>query len=1784
MGVWRPTSHRCANTMDSPIDDEFREESRCACVSLPLAVSLLFTLCDRVRVPSLRDDELADAPRTPVHREARDGSPLSSGGSDVLSPAQRKKRAAIARKKEMAKARKSERKAAAERERAEAEAAARLAEKEEAEAEAAEAAAAKEAADVEAAERDLEAAQASGDATATAAAEERLARERAEAAAAKDKARRERAEAKAARDRAEKEAAEAEAAEAALEQEQADEETIRVEEDKAARRTQMMRDETAHERERKIALLRKDEVEALKLDTAESKKARQQAHALHSVRAQLKLVHTKHISAEKALAQATESSNEDKAEDLTDQLAALREQLASLVEQEQVAAREAESAAQASKQAAEDAAKAKKSRENAEERHALRLRQDEIERDEEIRKLLEGRANREEARLEARAAAEEQQLETEAAIDVETLESERSAAKDSRDKGIQRLRRAEVDAENLLDKANTEAREKKDAYNSAATKSKGLQANVAEAKSALAAAHEAEELTGIADAEARLTELEAQAKAVAAQTILNKTELEQAETAAKTAGKEVARVQAERKAAEQQNADLVKQAEKEIAAAEKQRAADKNARNKKREKEKARRKKGRAKSYAADKARAQRAAAEASVEAAANRETRDVERAFLALLRAREGGNPATISAAEKFLANVKADAAAAAKKAEQDRAAAAKAAKEAEAADKARSQEEKRLRESKRQEAKRQAKLKRAEAVEKERREEQLAQARVNKENRDVEQAEAELMDARKSKDTHKIEQAEANLVKETREAHAAAMKLERERDDVIQVLVDHEAEAREKERVAKEKADTAKHRYELAAAKLKTEQRAVAKAERKLEETMASGDADATKDAEEFVLKEIAEANEAAQLAANEAKEAKQAAVDTELAAQEAAEDAAACTAERVLADKQREKLQQLEQKLKESMIKKEMQMQKAAMRKLGEWLRGRGYSLHLHELVNKLSTDGHQRGHPPGSGWIRILEQWPPQDFENYMVDIHGDEDWQATQASQRRAAYSSLQHPMHKTKTGIAHDAHRRVEMEMKGVANARSKHERTRMAVEQAELELKNAEVVGNKDAMQAAEARLPKLREEHAEAAAILEKEQKNADEAQAELSEALRPTKSHPIEPVRVTAHGRELSGRAKPPAPRLLRADSAELLYDPPRVAHSDKSPWLHPTVTERQRRERENDTLSKSMEDSVANSSIASKDETLDRSYEKDERDYLDLSGFTKPRRRGVVVSVMACRNLRKADLFGKNDPYVKVRVGGDEQKTTVIDDGGSDPTWGENGHRMEFFPTLEGFPVIKVKTYDDDFGPEALADDLLGKCEIDMARLKLQLWESSEVRGWFPLVLKGKDCGAVELKIGWEPHPPLPDELGVRARVGAARRRTRKNCVYRDGHLVDHVASHSYSSNGLDATIDEAGLKEELSGKWRARGTLDDNRPTPSTRPTPGLNSSAWLETVGQEEEEFELSVDEGGNLFGRPLRDIDPEDDDFFEMAGKLRMENASGEAGPGHEADETATTEENLSLSRRYPSKPHAREPGNTSQPRVRQRWRIMLTQLYPATGNKTEWSAIVSSDGKRMEDGEWNGSGISGQFSARRLCRSEADSSTRSVSGRNIRPAREELAKAESRHARCVQAHGPDHPSSLQAQREKAEVMRAHGNLEGYQIEIRRVEEMVNLQTRKERWERYDPSSILNSQPQFSPAPSAVLPPTVGREYDDDADQTAAMMYIDESVPELRLSPEREPAPEPFHDVEPDHIAAIIDVEGESSLIASPSARYGGALVPGLDELLGSDDESRSTYNGGDV
>ena len=125
---------------------------------------------------------------------------------------------------------------------------------------------------------------------------------------------------------------------------------------------------------------------------------------------------------------------------------------------------------------------------------------------------------------------------------------------------------------------------------------------------------------------------------------------------------------------------------------------------------------------------------------------------------------------------------------------------------------------------------------------------------------------------------------------------------------------------------------------------------------------------------------------------------------------------------------------------------------------------------------------------------------------------------------------------------------------------------------------------------------------------------------------------------------------------------------------------------------------------MEDSAdTDTFLASKDETFDRGHENDEKDCLDLSNIAEQRQRAVTVSVMACRDLRKR-ILSKNDTYVKVRVAGDEQKTSVIDNGGSAPTWEKTVTGWNSSRPWKASQRSKSR-HMTKISPEALTDDLL-----------------------------------------------------------------------------------------------------------------------------------------------------------------------------------------------------------------------------------------------------------------------------------------------------------------------------------------------------------------------------------------------------------------------------------------------------------------------------------------------
>ena len=136
---------------------------------------------------------------------------------------------------------------------------------------------------------------------------------------------------------------------------------------------------------------------------------------------------------------------------------------------------------------------------------------------------------------------------------------------------------------------------------------------------------------------------------------------------------------------------------------------------------------------------------------------------------------------------------------------------------------------------------------------------------------------------------------------------------------------------------------------------------------------------------------------------------------------------------------------------------------------------------------------------------------------------------------------------------------------------------------------------------------------------------------------------------------------------------------------------------------------------------------------------------------PQRRGLRVEVVGARDLPRMDLTGANDPYAVVSVAEESQQTATIDGGGASPEWNEN---LEWELLVSGVPPLTVSVFDEDVGS---SDDLIGDATLEMFRDHApdEAWEIDE---WVPLERKGKQRGAVQLRISWDPEPSAPQGAG------------------------------------------------------------------------------------------------------------------------------------------------------------------------------------------------------------------------------------------------------------------------------------------------------------------------------------------------------------------------------------------------------------------------------------------
>ncbi len=98
--------------------------------------------------------------------------------------------------------------------------------------------------------------------------------------------------------------------------------------------------------------------------------------------------------------------------------------------------------------------------------------------------------------------------------------------------------------------------------------------------------------------------------------------------------------------------------------------------------------------------------------------------------------------------------------------------------------------------------------------------------------------------------------------------------------------------------------------------------------------------------------------------------------------------------------------------------------------------------------------------------------------------------------------------------------------------------------------------------------------------------------------------------------------------------------------------------------------------------------------------------------------LLLDLIKARNLVKADMIGKSDPYAVLKFGKQKDKTNIIKNT-VDPQW---DHHAEFKVPESGADKLIVEVFDAD---KIGKDKSLGKVELDIDDLP------ADVGHWFPL---------------------------------------------------------------------------------------------------------------------------------------------------------------------------------------------------------------------------------------------------------------------------------------------------------------------------------------------------------------------------------------------------------------------------------------------------------------------
>merc|ERR1712128_21799 len=111
----------------------------------------------------------------------------------------------------------------------------------------------------------------------------------------------------------------------------------------------------------------------------------------------------------------------------------------------------------------------------------------------------------------------------------------------------------------------------------------------------------------------------------------------------------------------------------------------------------------------------------------------------------------------------------------------------------------------------------------------------------------------------------------------------------------------------------------------------------------------------------------------------------------------------------------------------------------------------------------------------------------------------------------------------------------------------------------------------------------------------------------------------------------------------------------------------------------------------------------------------------------KRGRMILEFIKAKDLQKKGLFGKPDPYLKVRIGEDKFSSPVIKNN-TNPEW---KYLIEFDIEENSSQMLNVEVYDEDFGK----DDLIGTVDIPLS----ELCEHTNSTKW--ISLKGGKAGSI-----------------------------------------------------------------------------------------------------------------------------------------------------------------------------------------------------------------------------------------------------------------------------------------------------------------------------------------------------------------------------------------------------------------------------------------------------------